>query len=95
MEDLVNEKVDAFWRGSEGGAKKGQVRSTNLHSPTWNLELEPLSWWADHSDILGTETEEIVVPGVHGGGGGSLGAMVCLFILMRASRKLLMCVLCI
>ncbi|KAF6758379.1 autophagy-related protein [Ephemerocybe angulata] len=28
MEQLVNEKVDAFWRGIEGGAKRGQILVT-------------------------------------------------------------------
>lgn len=34
MEQLVNEKVDAFWKGIEGGSsKRGQVRAL------WHLEL--------------------------------------------------------
>jgi hypothetical protein len=34
MEQLVNEKVDIFWRGIEGGAnKRGQVGQVVLQSP--------------------------------------------------------------
>ena len=81
MEQLVNEKVDVFWKGIESGSnKRGQVLSRLLspilpgidHSRSFAPSAHgPL----DPGHIFGKETQEVVV--LCRRGRRAMGTMVC------------------
>lgn len=76
MEQLVNEKVDAFWKGIEGGInKRGQVHGLFFRIPT-KFDL-PAS---DPCHLFREASKEILVPSLYGRGGSSLGTMVRPFV---------------
>lgn len=57
-EQLVDQKVDAFWKGIEGGmSKRGQVCSPAQCTTVFNLTCAP-----DCCDIFGEAGKEVVVP---------------------------------
>jgi hypothetical protein len=71
MEHLVNEKVDAFWKGIESGSnKRGQV---SLLSRGFDNAIKTC---ADYGDLLRKAPQEIMVSGVYGRRGSSMGAVV-------------------
>jgi len=83
MEQLVTEKVDIFWKGIESGAnKRGQVSLLCL-SCIFPIHLVLHS---DNSNIFGEKGKEVLVSGVHRGGGSAMGTMVCSLVVFVGQR---------
>lgn len=82
MEQLVNEKVDVFWKGIESGTnKRGQVmcRMFSIHGYP-SLPLMYVHDCTDPGHLFGKETQEIMVPGVCRRRRRSMGTMASRFL---------------